>query len=77
MCGQASDLTVDGMKGGVKDSAFFVLFLSKGVLTRPFVQTEVSDRRCRSRLAFVDLQIREALQLKKKIVLLHEAGQWS
>ena len=78
MRGQASDLTADGMKAGVKESAFFILFLSTGVLTRPFVQTEVSDRSCRALsiplIRFAQLQIREAIRLKKKILLMHEAG---
>ena len=32
---RAEDLTTEGMKSGIKDSAAFILFLSSGVLLRP------------------------------------------
>lgn len=49
-------ITVDGMKEGIENSAVFILFLTKGVLTRPFVQFE----------------IRTALRAKKPFIVLHE-----
>ena len=52
---RASDLTKDGMLKGIEQAAAFVLFLSQGVLERPYCQME----------------IRHALALKKPIVLLH------
>ena len=45
------------MAEGVRGSCFVFLFLSEGVLTRPFVQFEVD----------------EALQSKTPIILMHEA----
>eukprot|EP00935_MAST-01C_sp_MAST-1C-sp1_P000984 g984.t1 len=54
---RAEDLTKEGMRQGIEDSAAFVLFLSTGVLMRPFCQFE----------------IRQALALGKPVVLLHEA----
>ena len=55
---RASDLTKDGMLKGIEQAAAFVLFLSMGVLERPYCQ----------------LEIRHALALKKPIVLLHGEG---
>ena len=52
-----SNLTKQGMADGVRGSAVFVLFLSRGVLERPFVRFEVA----------------EALKHGKPIQLLHEA----
>ena len=52
---RADDLTKDGMLKGIESSVAFVLFLSTGVLERPYCQME----------------IRHALALKKPIVLLH------
>ena len=52
---RADDLTKDGMLKGIESSAAFVLFLSTGVLERPYCQME----------------IRHALALKKPMVLLH------
>jgi hypothetical protein len=52
---RADDLTKDGMLKGIESSAAFVLFLSTGVLERPYCQME----------------IRHALALKKPGVLLH------
>eukprot|EP00935_MAST-01C_sp_MAST-1C-sp1_P001198 g1198.t1 len=49
---RAEDLTSQGMKEGVAGSAVFVLFLSEGIMSRPF--------------------IREALRLRKKVILFHE-----
>ena len=51
---RAKDLTKDGMLKGIEESAAFILFLSLGVLQRPYCQME----------------IRHALTLKKPIVLL-------
>ena len=36
ICPRMSNLTKQGMADGVRGSAVFVLFLSKGVLERPF-----------------------------------------
>jgi hypothetical protein len=52
----ADDLTAEGMVSGVAQSDVYVLFLSEGVLSRAFVQ----------------LEIREALRLGKKIVTIFE-----
>eukprot|EP00935_MAST-01C_sp_MAST-1C-sp1_P001514 g1514.t1 len=53
----ASDLTKEGMLKGIGQAAAFILFLSVGVLQRPYCQME----------------IRHALALKKPVVLLHES----
>ena len=52
---RADDLTKEGMLKGIEQAAAFVLFLSQGVLERPYCQME----------------IRHALALKKPVVLLH------
>ena len=52
---RADDLTKEGMLKGIEEAAAFVLFLSQGVLQRPYCQME----------------IRHALTLKKPMVLLH------
>ena len=52
---RADDLTKEGMLKGIEQAAAFVLFLSQGVLERPYCQ----------------LEIRHALALKKPMVLLH------
>ena len=52
-------LTAEGMKDGVCHAAVFVLFMSKGVFSRPFVQ----------------LEIKEALRVGKPILLLHEIDE--
>ena len=52
---RADDLTKDGMLEGIERAAAFILFLSVGVLTRPYCQ----------------LEVRHALALKKPMVLLH------
>ena len=52
---RADDLTKDGMLKGIEQASAFVLFLSSGVLQRPYCQMEV----------------RHALALKKPIVLCH------
>ena len=52
---RASDLTKDGMLKGIEQAAAFILFLSVGVLERPYCQ----------------LEIRHAIKLKKPIILLH------
>ena len=52
---RAEDLTKEGMLKGVEEAAVFVLFLSMGVLQRPYCQME----------------IRRAIALGKPIVLLH------
>ena len=52
---RADDLTKDGMLKGIEEAAAFVLFLSEGVLQRPYCQME----------------IRHALALQKPVVLLH------
>ena len=52
---RADDLTKEGMLKGIEQAAAFVLFLSTGVLERPYCQME----------------IRHALALKKPMVLIH------
>ena len=52
---RADNLTKDGMLEGIERAAAFILFLSVGVLTRPYCQ----------------LEVRHALALKKRVVLLH------
>eukprot|EP00935_MAST-01C_sp_MAST-1C-sp1_P001606 g1606.t1 len=54
---RADDLTKEGMLKGIEQAAAFILFLSSGVLERPYCQME----------------IRHARALKKPIVLLHES----
>ena len=54
---RADDLTKEGMLKGIEQAAAFVLFLSTGVLERPYCQME----------------IRHALVLKKPMVLLVRA----
>lgn len=53
MAQDVADKSVEGMKRGVAESRTFVLFLTKEVLLRPFVQVEVQT----------------ALELKKPIIL--------
>ena len=57
---RADDLTKEGMLKGIEQSASFILFLSSGVLERPYCQ----------------LEIRHAMALKKPIVLLHGERLW-
>ena len=52
---RAEDLTKEGMLKGIEQAAAFVLFLSLGVLERPYCQME----------------IRHALALKKPVILVH------
>jgi hypothetical protein len=52
----AEDLTKGGMQAGVQQSDVFVLFLTQGTMSRPFVH----------------LELREAVKHGKKILLLHE-----
>ena len=47
------------MADGVQNSCFLILFLSEGVLERPFVLFEVG----------------EALKAEKKVLLIHEQDQ--
>eukprot|EP00935_MAST-01C_sp_MAST-1C-sp1_P002154 g2154.t1 len=54
---RAEDLTKEGMRKGIEQAAAFVLFLSEGALNRPYVQYE----------------IRQAMKLKKPMVLIHES----
>ena len=54
---RAKDLTKEGMRRGIRQAAAFLLFLSEGVLERPFCQFE----------------IREAMALKKPMLLIHES----
>eukprot|EP00935_MAST-01C_sp_MAST-1C-sp1_P002035 g2035.t1 len=53
---RAEDLTKEGMRQGIIDSGAFIVFLSAGILSRPFCQFE----------------IREAVAHKKLIVLIRE-----
>ena len=50
---RAEDLTKEGMLKGIEEAAAFIIFLSLGVLQRPYCQME----------------IRHALALKKPMVL--------
>ena len=52
---RADDLTKEGMLKGIERATAFILFLSSGVLQRPYCQME----------------IRHALALKKPMVLVH------
>ena len=52
---RASDLTKEGMLKGIEEAAAFILFLSEGVLLRPYCQME----------------IRHAVAHKKPIVMIH------
>ena len=69
-------MTKEGMRKGIEGSAAFLLFLSKGVLLRPFCQViplfvwATSSINSPPRSQF---EIREAVKLKKPIVCLHEA----
>jgi hypothetical protein len=54
---RAKDLTKEGMRRGIQQAAAFLLFLSEGVLERPFCQFE----------------IREAMALNKPMLLIHES----
>eukprot|EP00746_Dinoflagellata_sp_MGD_P141254 gnl/MRDRNA2_/MRDRNA2_74389_c0_seq1.p1 gnl/MRDRNA2_/MRDRNA2_74389_c0~~gnl/MRDRNA2_/MRDRNA2_74389_c0_seq1.p1 ORF type:complete len:238 (+),score=38.05 gnl/MRDRNA2_/MRDRNA2_74389_c0_seq1:82-714(+) len=54
-----TDVTEAGMKYGVEHSMVFVLFLSQGVLERPFVRLEITT----------------AIQNNKKTVVMHEADE--
>ena len=56
---EASDLTATGMANGVRNSSVFLLFLTKGVLSRPYVRFELLV----------------AIQAQKPIVLVHEENK--
>ena len=56
---RAADVTKKGMLEGIEQAAAFILFLSLGVLERPYCQME----------------IRHAVALKKPVVLLHGKRQ--
>ena len=49
-------IDAEGMKEGARDSAVFILFMTKGIFTRPFVR----------------LEVKEAVKSGKPIMLLHE-----
>ena len=51
-------LTKSAMADGIRESRFVILFLSEGVLTRPYVQFELE----------------EAMAASKQVLLLHEQG---
>jgi hypothetical protein len=79
---RATDLTADGMKRGVMCSDVFVLFLSSGVMSRPFVHlVRVLGSFWwlgLSRFIFsacLPQELREAIMHKRKLVLLHEQDQ--
>ena len=55
---RASNLTKEGMLQGIETCAAFILFLSTNVLERPYCQME----------------IRHAIALQKRIVLIHGEG---
>jgi hypothetical protein len=40
---RAKDLTKEGMRRGTRQAATFLLFLSEGVLERPFCQFEIRE----------------------------------
>ena len=46
---KASDLTKAGMEEGVSKTGCFLLFLSSGVMQRPYVQVGIFVARCTSR----------------------------
>ena len=52
---RAKTITKEGMRKGIREAAVFILFLSEGVLKRPYCQFE----------------IREAISLEKPMVLVH------
>ena len=52
-----ADVTLEGMKRGVAESAVYVLYATKSVFTRPFVR----------------LELLTAIKLKKPILFIHEA----
>ena len=54
---RAQDRTKEGMRKGIENSSAFILFLSKGVLARPFCIYE----------------IREAIVLEKPMILIRES----
>eukprot|EP00935_MAST-01C_sp_MAST-1C-sp1_P002593 g2593.t1 len=54
---RADDLTKDGMLKGIEESAALIVFLSTGILQRPYCQME----------------IRHAIRLQKPILLIHES----
>eukprot|EP00935_MAST-01C_sp_MAST-1C-sp1_P000028 g28.t1 len=56
---RADDLTKEGMRRGIINSGAFILFLSAGVLSRPFCGCQ--------------FEIRTAIAHKKTIVLIHES----
>ena len=60
---------------GIETAAAFILFLTKGVLLRPFCQVHATALECVARLDFAhpQFEIRAALALKKPMVLLHGA----
>eukprot|EP00935_MAST-01C_sp_MAST-1C-sp1_P001419 g1419.t1 len=57
---RAEDLTKEGMRQGILDSGAFLVFLSAGILARPFCQFE----------------LREAIAHKKIIVLIRESQRY-
>jgi hypothetical protein len=78
---RASDLTKEGMREGIVQAAAFLLFLSDGVLERPFCESVLCrynmvlpNRFCVEPVTTVgQFEIREALALKKPMVLVHES----
>ena len=63
------------MKEGVSKTGCFLLFLSSGVMERPYVQvaSEIFIALCAARdLCSPQLELRTAIAHGKKIVLLHE-----
>ena len=52
---EAEDLTSEGMARGVIESEIYILFLSLGVMSRPFVH----------------LELREAKRLNKQIITIY------
>jgi hypothetical protein len=60
---QADDLTSAGMKKGVACSEVFILFLSEGVMSRPFVHLEVREA----------LSMNQTLILVSRLEHLHSA----
>ena len=55
---KAETINKQSMADGVRSSQVFLLFLSEGVLTRPFVLFEIES----------------ALKLGKRVMLIHETG---
>ena len=82
---------LQGMRQGIITSGAFILFLSAGILTRPFCRFLILDgalcaRACSNTLSFIpnhavmlcatgQFEIRQAIAHKKPLVLIRESDQ--